>query len=149
MGSVYSGPLYDQGYLRSLISFGSFMLVFGMFMTSLGTQYWHQILSQGLVMGLGLGCLFMSATAIVASYFTKRRGLAMGIASSGSTIGETTCICSGLPLTITVKSTRRHSLSNNILSVNQQNPLRLDHSRYRLHHAFTLDITRFGNEDAI
>lgn len=41
---VYFGTLYDQGYLRALNAFGSFMLIFGMFMTSLGTQYWHQIL---------------------------------------------------------------------------------------------------------
>ncbi|KAB8293720.1 hypothetical protein EYC80_009205 [Monilinia laxa] len=51
------------------------------------TQYWHQILPQGLVMGIGLGSLFMPATAVIASYFTRRRGLAMGLASSGSTMG--------------------------------------------------------------
>ncbi|TVY89549.1 Aspyridones efflux protein [Lachnellula willkommii] len=87
IGSVYSGPLYDQGYFRPLIATGCFMLVFGMFMTSLGTQYWQQVLSQGLFMGIGLGCLFMPCLGILASYFVKRRGLAMGIASSGSTIG--------------------------------------------------------------
>jgi hypothetical protein len=80
MGSVYSEPLYDQGYLRSLITTGSFLLVFG-------THYWHQILSQGLVMEIGLGCLFMPTAGIVASYFTKSRGLAIGIARLGSTIG--------------------------------------------------------------
>lgn len=64
------------------------MLVFGMFMTSLCTQYWQIVLAQGLFMGLGLGCLFMPTVGILATYFFKKRGLAMGIASSGSSIGQ-------------------------------------------------------------
>jgi hypothetical protein len=38
-------------------------------------------------MGLGMGCLFIPATGLVAQYFRKRIGLAMGIVSTGSTIG--------------------------------------------------------------
>lgn len=87
-GSVYSGPLYDWGYLRPLIGVGCFMLVLGMFMTSLCTQYWQVILAQGLFMGLGLGCLFTPTAGLIASYFSKKRGIALGIASSGTAIGR-------------------------------------------------------------
>ncbi|KAF1978045.1 monocarboxylate transporter [Bimuria novae-zelandiae CBS 107.79] len=87
LGSVYSGPLYNWGYLKALILIGSFLLVFGMFMTSLCDKYWQTLLDQGLLMGLGTGCLFTPTTGVVASYFAKRRGLAMGIVSTGSTIG--------------------------------------------------------------
>ncbi|KAF1953320.1 MFS general substrate transporter [Byssothecium circinans] len=87
LGSVYAGPLYDWGYLKPLVLAGSFMVVFGMFMTSLCEKYWQAILAQGLLMGFGTGCLFTPATGLVASYFLKRRGLAMGIVSTGSTIG--------------------------------------------------------------
>ncbi|KAF2179128.1 MFS general substrate transporter [Zopfia rhizophila CBS 207.26] len=87
LGSVYSGPLYDWGYLRALIWTGSFMLVFGMFMTSLCSLYWQILLAQGFFMGLGLGCLFTPSVGVIATYFRKRLGLAMGIATSGSTIG--------------------------------------------------------------
>lgn len=64
------------------------MLVFGMFMTSLCTKYWQLLLAQGFFMGLGTGCLFTPTTGIIASYFGKRRGIAMGIVSTGSTIGK-------------------------------------------------------------
>jgi len=87
LGSVYAGPLYDWGYLRSLIRVGCFMIVFGMFMASLCTKYWQLLLSQGFFMGLGTGCLFTPTAGIIASYFGKKRGLAMGIVSAGSTIG--------------------------------------------------------------
>jgi MFS family permease len=63
------------------------MLVFGMFMTSLCTEYWQIMLAQGVTMGLGMGCLFTPATALIAQYFSKRQGLAIGIVSTGSTIG--------------------------------------------------------------
>jgi MFS family permease len=88
MGSVYSGPLYDWGYLRPLVWVGSFLLVLGMFMTSLCKEYWQVLLAQGFLMGFGVGCLFVPATGGIAAYFSKRRGLAMGIATSGSTIGK-------------------------------------------------------------
>ena len=88
LGSVYSGPLYDWGYVRALILIGSFMIVFGTFMTSLCTEYWQFVLAQGLFMGIGLGCFFTPAVGVVALHFSKSRGLAMGIASSGSTIGK-------------------------------------------------------------
>ena len=64
------------------------MLVFGMFMTSLCYEYWQMLLAQGFFMGIGLGCLFTPTVGVIATNFTKRRGLAMGIASSGSTIGR-------------------------------------------------------------
>lgn len=87
LGSVYAGPLYDWGYLRPLIWVGSILLLLGMFMTSICKTYWQVVLAQGLLMGLGTGCLFTPSTGIIASYFGKKRGLAMGIVSTGSTIG--------------------------------------------------------------
>jgi len=87
LGSVYSGPLYDWGYLRTLIATGSFLIVFGMFMTSLCVEYWQFLLAQGFVMGIGVGCLFTPTLGVIASHFTNRRALAIGIGSSGSTIG--------------------------------------------------------------
>ena len=87
LGSVYAGPLYDWGYLRPLIAAGSFMIVFGMFMTSLCTKYWQIILSQGLLMGLGTGCVFTPTVGILATYFPNRKGIAIGIANSGSALG--------------------------------------------------------------
>ena len=88
LGSVWSGPLYDWGHLRPLIAVGCFMVVVGMFMTSFCDHYWQILLAQGCLIGLGFGSLFTPTTAVIASHFQKHRGLAMGIATSGSTIGK-------------------------------------------------------------
>lgn len=81
------GPLFDHGYFRSLILIGSFGVVFGMMMTSLCTRYWQIVLSQGVVVGLGCGFLFVPSIAIIPYYFSTRKALAQGIAACGSSLG--------------------------------------------------------------
>lgn len=81
---VVVGPLYDAGYFRHLLLAGQFLLVFGMFMTSLGKVYWHILLAQGVCVGVGMGLVFLPSTAILVQYFTTRRALAIGIANTGS-----------------------------------------------------------------
>ena len=82
-----AGPAFDAGYLHTLINMGSFLVVFGMMMTSICKQYWEFMLAQGLVVGLGSGCLFLPAVAVLPPYFAKNRALAIGIAASGSAMG--------------------------------------------------------------
>lgn len=84
---VVAGPLYDAGHFRLLILTGLFLIIFGMFMTSLAWEYWQILLAQGLCVGVGMGFCFLPSTAILAQYFSTRRALAIGIASSGSPIG--------------------------------------------------------------
>ncbi|KNG83963.1 MFS monocarboxylate transporter [Aspergillus nomiae NRRL 13137] len=84
---VVTGPLFDAGYFRGLITFGSVGLPFGLMMTSLSSKFWHLILAQGVVIGLSAGCLFVPSVAILPQYFQKKRGLANGLAASGSSIG--------------------------------------------------------------
>jgi MFS family permease len=81
------GPIFDRGSVRILVFVGSGAVVFGLMMTSLCTTYWHLILAQGIVVGLGGGCTFLTATSILPTYFAKKRSLVMGIAASGSSMG--------------------------------------------------------------
>ncbi|KAF3764621.1 hypothetical protein M406DRAFT_98428 [Cryphonectria parasitica EP155] len=83
---VVAGPLYDAGFFRYLLSTGLLLIIFGQFMISLGTAYWHILLAQGVCVGIGMGLIMLPSTAILAQYFTTRRALAIGIASSGSPI---------------------------------------------------------------
>ncbi|PQE24036.1 MFS monocarboxylate transporter protein [Rutstroemia sp. NJR-2017a BVV2] len=84
---IITGPLFDHGYLRTLLFAGTVSVSFGMMMTSLCTSYWQVVLSQGIVVGLGCGCLFVPSVAILPSYFSTRKSLAMGIGASGSSLG--------------------------------------------------------------
>lgn len=47
------GPIFDRGYLRWLLFFGSFMIVFGHMMLSLCHTFWQCLLAQGFVIGIG------------------------------------------------------------------------------------------------
>ncbi|WFD33185.1 hypothetical protein MSPP1_004243 [Malassezia sp. CBS 17886] len=82
-----TGPLFDMGYFYYLETVGAFLVVFGMMMTSLTNSYWQVMLSQGLCVGIGSGCLFLSGVGIAATYFSSKRALALGISAGGSSIG--------------------------------------------------------------
>ncbi|KAL9612463.1 MAG: hypothetical protein Q9167_002935 [Letrouitia subvulpina] len=84
---IFAGPIYDRGYLRLLIIVGSFGVVFGHMMLSLCTTYWQVLLAQGFCVGIGAGCLFVPSVAVLPTYFSSRIGLAVGLGSSGSSIG--------------------------------------------------------------
>ncbi|KAI2469253.1 MFS general substrate transporter [Annulohypoxylon bovei var. microspora] len=84
---MVSGRLSDAGYPRLLYATGAIVTVFGMFMTSLATQYWQVLLAQGFCTGIGGGLMFMPATANVATYFKKKRSLAVALNGCGSSTG--------------------------------------------------------------
>ncbi|KAH7370849.1 MFS monocarboxylate transporter-like protein [Rhexocercosporidium sp. MPI-PUGE-AT-0058] len=84
---VITGPIYDAGYFNSLLIAGSFLVVFGMMMTSIATKFWQILLAQGLFIGFGSGCLFIPSVAIVSTYFSTKKSFATGIVASGSSIG--------------------------------------------------------------
>ncbi|KAK9318126.1 major facilitator superfamily domain-containing protein [Lipomyces starkeyi] len=84
---VITGPIFDRGYCKTLVVVGSLMVVFGMMMTSLCTEYWQVMLSQAIICGLGEGCLFIPGIAIIPQYFSSKRAFATGIAAAGSSTG--------------------------------------------------------------
>ncbi|RYO86623.1 hypothetical protein DL766_003516 [Monosporascus sp. MC13-8B] len=82
------GPIYDRGYLKLLLVVGTFGLVFGHTTLSLPTEYWQVVLAQGFVVGIGCGCIFVPALAVVQPYFSSRLGLALGVVATGSSLGS-------------------------------------------------------------
>jgi MFS family permease len=50
-------------------------------------HYYQTFLSQGLGIGLGMGCLFLPGVSIVSQYFRARRSLAMGCVVAGASVG--------------------------------------------------------------
>ncbi len=84
---VISGPVYDAGYFRYLITTGAVLIPLGFMMTSLSHKYWQTMLAQAICIGLGNGCIFVPSVAILPQYFSTRKALANGLAASGSSIG--------------------------------------------------------------
>lgn len=84
---IVAGPIYDRGYLRLLLVIRSVMVVFGYMMLSLCHEYWQALLAQAICVGLGSGLLFTPTVSLLPTWFSSHIGLAVGIASSGSSLG--------------------------------------------------------------
>ncbi|GFF40456.1 riboflavin transporter MCH5 [Aspergillus udagawae] len=84
---LIAGPIYDRGHLRLLLITGSFLVVFGLMMLSLCKEYWQALLAQAFCVGIGGGLLFTPTVSLLPTWFSTHMGLAIGIASSGSSLG--------------------------------------------------------------
>ncbi len=84
---IFTGPIWDAGHVRLLLSIGTFIMVFGLMMLSLCQKYYQFFLAQSIVVGFGFGCVFMPASGIVPQWFSTRSAFAVGIATTGSSLG--------------------------------------------------------------
>ncbi|KAJ3541980.1 hypothetical protein NM208_g4342 [Fusarium decemcellulare] len=84
---VVAGRLTDAGHFRPIFACGVFLQVLGLMMTSLGTKYWQIFLAQSVCLGLGNGCTFCPALAVLSQYFKKYRAFAVGLAAAGAAVG--------------------------------------------------------------
>ncbi|KAF2215858.1 hypothetical protein CERZMDRAFT_35253 [Cercospora zeae-maydis SCOH1-5] len=84
---IFSGRALDAGYFMPALLLGSTIQVLGIFFMSLSSQYWQLMLTQGIMVGLGAGIFFTPCMGIIGTYFDSKRSLAMGIATSGNSVG--------------------------------------------------------------
>ncbi|KAH0556791.1 hypothetical protein GP486_005423 [Trichoglossum hirsutum] len=84
---TFSGRATDAGYFHLIFSIGTALQAVGIFATSFASAYWQLFLSQGVCQGLASGLLFCPTLALLSTYFSKKRGIALGIVASGSATG--------------------------------------------------------------
>ncbi|KAJ7652944.1 MFS general substrate transporter [Mycena rosella] len=84
---VFVGRIFDIGHFRIPFATGSILIITGTFLIPECKLYWHFILCQGFMIGLGCGLTYSNAGTIITHWWKRRRGLAFGVASSGSAIG--------------------------------------------------------------
>ncbi len=77
------GILADRFGPRVVCSVGMALIALGLLLTSWAQALWMVYLSYGLLVGLGIAFVYTPSIASVQPWFTLRRGLAGGIASSG------------------------------------------------------------------
>lgn len=68
----------------------SILFILSVMLTSLCREYYQFILAQGVLGGLANGLTYTPALTAVGHYFSKKRPLAMGIASSGASVSGVT-----------------------------------------------------------
>ena len=87
VGGVISGPLFDLGYFRTMLLAGAFFETLGVFLMSFCTKYYQLFLTQGVLLGLANGFLYLPGLALVGRSFKKHRAFAMGITTCGAPTG--------------------------------------------------------------
>ncbi|KAF9020820.1 MFS general substrate transporter [Hymenopellis radicata] len=86
---LFAGRLFDLGYFRPLLLGCSALLVIATFLVAECHEYWQFLLCQGFAVGLACGGIMNPTMAVIAHWFKRRRGLAMGLMAMGSSFGGT------------------------------------------------------------
>ncbi|CAO1635491.1 unnamed protein product [Sympodiomycopsis kandeliae] len=83
------GRVFDAYGTKWLMRSGSFLMVFSLFMLSLCQpgQAYQYFLCQALLFGTGAALVFTPALSVNGHWFSKKRGVALGITASGSGLG--------------------------------------------------------------
>lgn len=86
-GAPFFGKIFDNYGPRPLLLFGTFFHVFGLMMTSLGTQYYQSFLAQSVCSAIGASAIFYAGINPIGTWFWRNRALAFGVVSCGSSLG--------------------------------------------------------------
>jgi len=84
---IVLGRATDRWSPRIVITLCGFLLGLGYLLMSQISALWHFYLLYGVVIGIGLGGLWVPPVSIVVRWFTKRRNMMTGIAVAGTGIG--------------------------------------------------------------
>lgn len=84
---IWVGPVFDRYGARWLALIGSICYVAMVFLLAECKVFWQFLLCLGVLGGASGAALVTTAMAVISHWFKRRRGLAHGIAMSGSSIG--------------------------------------------------------------
>ncbi|KAJ7730923.1 major facilitator superfamily domain-containing protein [Mycena olivaceomarginata] len=83
------GRLFDIGYYRAPFAAGSLLICLCTFLVPQCKVYWHFMLCQGFGVGIGSGLMISTMLTVVAHWFRRRRGFALGVTCFGGALGST------------------------------------------------------------
>jgi MFS family permease len=88
--TLISGPLYDRGWFYRLMIVGSLLQSLSLFALSFAQpgQLYLAFMFQGVLAGFGMGLTYAPSIAVVSQHFSRRRTLAMSLATSGTPLGS-------------------------------------------------------------
>jgi MFS transporter, OFA family, oxalate/formate antiporter len=84
---VVSGPLADRWGARRIASLGMGLVGLGLVLAGQARTIGQVYAAYSIGIGLGVGCAYVPAVAVVQRWFVKRRGFASGLAVSGIGVG--------------------------------------------------------------
>ncbi|MFT4585795.1 MAG: MFS family permease, partial [Gammaproteobacteria bacterium] len=85
--SLITGRLTDSFGPRRIVGIGAILLGMGIMVTSQVSSQWQLFFWYGIVAALGMSTAYIPCNMTVVRWFQRRRGLALGLASSGASCG--------------------------------------------------------------
>ncbi|XP_061392738.1 monocarboxylate transporter 9 [Musca vetustissima] len=85
---LFIGPAIKSFKPRNVAVCGCVMVSFGLSLCAFATEGWHFIVGYSLFVGLGLGLIAPSTFMAINSYFTSKRGRAVGVSLAGAGLGQ-------------------------------------------------------------
>jgi MFS family permease len=82
-----AGRLTDRWGPRAVITAGGLFLGVALAAMAAVTQLWQPYVLYGLVAAIGMGTAYVPCSGTVVKWFARRRGLAVGLAGSGGSVG--------------------------------------------------------------
>lgn len=73
---------------RVLFCVGALFWGLGYVAASFATEFWHIVMGQGFLTGLGMACTYWPGVTVVPQWFGKRRATALGVAVVGAGLGN-------------------------------------------------------------
>lgn len=73
--------------MHAVMLSGSLLQGVGYVAASFASSTWHLYLSQGLLVGCGIGFMIIPSTAILSQWFSKKRSIVNGVSCAGSGVG--------------------------------------------------------------
>lgn len=73
--------------IRAVVFSGCILQCTGYNLASLSSRTWQLFLTQGALVGCGIGFIVIPCTAVLSQWFSKKRSIANGISSAGSGVG--------------------------------------------------------------
>ncbi|XP_067631389.1 monocarboxylate transporter 14 [Eurosta solidaginis] len=87
---LFIGPAIKVFKPRNVTVLGVLCVSLGLLVCGFAIESWHFIVGYSLFVGLGLGLITPSTFMSINSYFTEKRGSAVGLALAGSGVGQVT-----------------------------------------------------------
>lgn len=86
IGPINQLVIEKMGY-KYMLATGTICCTAALILASFATQVWHVFLTQGVLFGIGASFVSLPCMGAPQQWFSKRRGLAVGLAFSGSGVG--------------------------------------------------------------
>jgi MFS family permease len=79
-----TGRLSDKIGQQIMCFIGGAFVCAGYICASFSTAYWHLLVTQGFMYGVGAGFLYFAMVTLPSQFFFRHRGMAIGIAVAGA-----------------------------------------------------------------